>query len=45
MIQALINGETDPAKLAALAHWKVRASAATPASATINSRRRMWIAM
>ena len=29
MIQALIDGETDPAKLAALAHWKVRASAAT----------------
>jgi transposase len=29
IIQALINGETDPAKLAALAHWKVRASAAT----------------
>jgi transposase len=29
MIQALINGETDPAKLAALAHWKVRASATT----------------
>jgi transposase len=29
MIQALIDGESDPAKLAALAHWKVRASAAT----------------
>src|SRR5438874_7781705 len=29
IIQALIDGETDPAKLAALAHWKVRASAAT----------------
>ncbi len=29
IIQALIEGETDPAKLAALAHWKVRASAAT----------------
>ena len=29
MIQALIAGESDPAKLAALAHWKVRASAAT----------------
>jgi transposase len=29
MIQALIDGETDPAKLAALAHWKVRASAVT----------------
>ena len=29
IIQALIHGETDPAKLAALAHWKVRASAAT----------------
>jgi transposase len=29
MIRALIDGETDPAKLAALAHWKVRASAAT----------------
>jgi transposase len=29
MIQALINGETDPAKLAALAHWKVRASGAS----------------
>src|SRR5512144_2107943 len=28
IIQALIDGETDPAKLAALAHWKVRASAA-----------------
>ena len=27
IIQALIDGETDPAKLAALAHWKVRASA------------------
>jgi transposase len=27
MIRALIEGETDPAKLAALAHWKVRASA------------------
>jgi transposase len=27
MIQAMIDGETDPAKLAALAHWKVRASA------------------
>jgi transposase len=26
MIQALIDGETDPAKLAALAHWTVRAS-------------------
>src|SRR6516162_394378 len=30
MIQALIDGESDPAKLAALAHWKVRASAAEP---------------
>lgn len=29
IIQALIDGETDPAKLAALAHWKVRASAET----------------
>jgi transposase len=29
MIRAMINGETDPAKLAALAHWKVRASDAT----------------
>jgi transposase len=29
IIQALIEGETDPAKLVALAHWKVRASAAT----------------
>jgi transposase len=29
IIQALIDGETDPAKLAALAHWKVRAPAAT----------------
>ena len=29
MIEALIDGETDPAKLAALAHPKVRASAAT----------------
>jgi transposase len=29
IIQALIDGETDPAKLATLAHWKVRASAAT----------------
>jgi transposase len=29
MIQALIEGETDPAKLAALTHWKVRASAET----------------
>jgi len=29
MIQALIDGETDPAKLAALAHTKVRASEAT----------------
>ena len=29
IIQALIDGETDPAKLAKLAHWKVRASAAT----------------
>jgi len=29
MLWALINGETDPAKLAALAHWKVRAPAAT----------------
>ena len=29
IIQALIDGETDAAKLAALAHWKVRASAAT----------------
>jgi transposase len=29
MIQALIDGESDPIKLAALAHWKVRASAAT----------------
>ena len=29
IIQALIDGETDPAKLAALAHWKVRATAAT----------------
>jgi transposase len=29
IIQALIDGETDPAKMAALAHWKVRASAAT----------------
>src|SRR5262245_8390038 len=29
IIQALIDGETDPARLAALAHWKVRASAAT----------------
>jgi transposase len=29
IIQALIHGETDPAKLATLAHWKVRASAAT----------------
>jgi len=29
MVQALIDGETDPAKLAALAHWKVRASATT----------------
>jgi transposase len=29
MIQALIDGETDPAKLAALAHWTVRASEAT----------------
>jgi transposase len=29
IIQALIDGETDPAKLAELAHWKVRASAAT----------------
>jgi transposase len=29
IIQALIDGETDPAKLAALAHCKVRASAAT----------------
>jgi hypothetical protein len=29
MIQALIDGESDPAKLAALAHWKVRASAET----------------
>jgi transposase len=28
IIQALIDGETDPAKLATLAHWKVRASAA-----------------
>lgn len=27
IIQALIDGESDPAKLAALAHWKVRASA------------------
>ena len=29
IIQALIDGETDPVKLAALAHWKVRASAVT----------------
>jgi transposase len=29
IIQALIDGETDPAKLAALAHWKVRASTET----------------
>ena len=29
MIQALIDGETDPARLAALAHTKVRASEAT----------------
>jgi transposase len=29
MIRAMIDGETDPAKLAALAHWKVRASDAT----------------
>ena len=29
MIEALIDGETDPAKLASLAHPKVRASAAT----------------
>jgi len=29
IIQALIDGEIDPAKLAALAHWKVRAPAAT----------------
>jgi transposase len=29
IIRALINGETDPAKLASLAHWKVRASEAT----------------
>src|SRR5262245_484695 len=29
IIQALIDGETDPAKLATLAHWKVRALAAT----------------
>src|SRR5262245_10389338 len=28
IIQALIDGETDPAKLVTLAHWKVRASAA-----------------
>src|SRR5262245_61534056 len=29
IIQALIDGETDPAKLPTLAHWKVRALAAT----------------
>jgi len=29
IIGALIDGETDPAKLAALVHWKVRASAET----------------
>jgi transposase len=29
IIQALIGGETDPGKLASLAHWKVRASQAT----------------
>jgi transposase len=29
MIRAIIDGESDPAKLAALAHWKVRASQAT----------------
>jgi len=29
IIQALIDGETDPAQLATLAHWKVRAPAAT----------------
>src|ERR1700740_3487058 len=28
MIQAAIEGKTDPAKLAAMAHWKVRASEA-----------------
>jgi transposase len=28
IIQALIDGEANPANLAALAHWKVRASAA-----------------
>jgi transposase len=27
MIQALIAGETDPVKLAALADWRIRASA------------------
>jgi transposase len=36
IIQALIDGETDPAKLAALAHWKVRASAETLREALVD---------